>query len=169
MKMPMRLPFLLLFLLLSSCRLFNVSNTDGHDTEYPIREGQLITDSIVVIDDFPFSEEACAELVPENFANRSLPSGGRVPKLIVNSTACYSAKVLVMNDTGAPVDSFYQVFGIWGQKNGDKERGHLGYLIWSSSDSIFSLPRQTYTWKITFDYGRSQSLKLVALVDWPLD
>jgi hypothetical protein len=164
------LPILWAILALCGCKLFSVSDSDDDDyKDFPKWNGRVITDSIAVIDDFHFSEAACAELIPEDFANRPLPDTGRVPKLIVNSIACYKAKVVIENDTGAVVDSFAQVFGIWGQKDGEKEKGHLGYLIWEPSDSLSALPRQTYSWHITLDFGKSQTLKLVALVDWPVE
>lgn len=129
--------------------------------------GALITDTQVVIDDFHFSEAACAELIPEGFANRPAPTQLPAPMLIVNSTACYRADVTVLDEAQAPVDSFSQVFGIWGQRNGDKERGHIGYLVWDPPDSLSHVTPHTYSWRIRMDFGEGRKLKFRALVDWP--
>jgi hypothetical protein len=153
---------------LAGCSLFAVSGDGDGEVEDPYANaGALITDSAVVIDDFHFSEAACAELVPGGFANMPKPDSGQGIALLVNSIACWKADVKVVDSNNAVVDSFTQAFGIFGQRDGEKERGHVGYLVWKPGNHGVTVWPGTYLFRIRFDFGAGRKLALRALVPWP--
>lgn len=177
--MKLRLGLLVLLLATSfvgtGCSLFAVASDDAIDEDPQASAGALITDSSVVIDDFYFSEAVCAEFVQSadsngsdgGFANEPKPDSGTGIALIVTSIACWKAQVIVFDSNEVAIDSFAQTFGIFGQRDGDKERGHVGYLTWKPSERNLNPAAGNYLWRIRFDFGLNRKLPLRAWVPWP--
>lgn len=160
--------FVLSFALLGTgCSLFELEDKEQNTNPDENSAGALITDSSVVIDEFHFSEALCAEFMPDNFANPPKPDSGEGISLIVTAIACWRAEVVVYDEQDVPVDSFSQIFGIFGQRDGDKERGHVGYLNWKPAERGLNPASGIYLWRIRFDFGSNQRLPLRAWVPWP--
>lgn len=128
-----------------------------------VDEGQLLVDSAVVIDRFHFSRAACDELMAGGPADAGSLPAGSVTRLAVTAIACWSATVKVEDSTGKAVVAFTRRFDIPGRKDGDKERGELGYLAWDGKDAAGNaVPPGAYLWRIDFFFGSERSIRFRA-------
>lgn len=135
---------------------------DGEEADPP-DEGQLLVDSSVVIDWFPFSRAACDEVLPDVFDGIDSVPAGTVARLAVNSIACYAASIRIEDSLGVPVRSLERYFDIPGRVDGDKERGVVGYLAWDGKDAAGApVPPGAYLWKIEFRFGAGRSVRFRA-------
>jgi hypothetical protein len=135
-------------------------------TDSTVDRSYLVTDTSVTLDAYAFYSAACDEVIPEGSGNAARPEPGQGIALTVVATSCWQASVQVTNSNGVVVDSFSQTFGIWNRKDGDKERGEVGYLVWTGHQGDSVAPHGTYVWHIRFDFGQSRILPLRALIDW---
>lgn len=127
--------------------------TSGSPTD-PGGQGFLTVDSSLVIDDLPFFNAACNEVVPAGVPNSDTLFPGDSLRVRVTSTACYYVYISIEDSTGREVRSLDRYFRIYGRLDGEKDRGVVGYLGWDARDAAsVPLPPGRYLWKMEFDFG----------------
>jgi hypothetical protein len=132
----------------------------GGEEPDPPDEGQLLVDSALVLDRFPFSRAACDEVLPDGFANADSLPPGTAARLAVNSIACYAASIRIEDSLGAPVRALERYFDIPGRDDDDKERGVIGYLAWDGKDEAGAdVPPGAYLWRLEFRFGAGRSVR----------
>jgi hypothetical protein len=129
----------------------------------PPDEGKLLVDSFEVIDKFRFSRAACDEVLPDTFVNADTLPPDATTRLVITSTACYAVGIRIEDSLGAPVRALQYFFDIPGRKDGDKERGEIGYLPWDGRDaSGRAVPPGAYLWRLEFRFGGGRSARFRA-------
>jgi hypothetical protein len=134
----------------------------------PPDEGQWIIDSGQVLSEFPFSQAACAEVFPSGSANSdSLPTGTAAAVRIV-STACYHARIAVVDSTDDTLRTFSTRFGIVNRTDDEKNRGVVGYVAWNGEDDKgMAVAAGRYLWRMEFDFGAGRVRKFRADIILP--
>lgn len=126
-------------------------------------EGPMALDTEIVIDDFAFSSAACAEVAPSG-SEPADTAGPPVARLVVTSTACYAVTAGIEDSLGAPVRTLRARFAIANRRDGDKDRGAVGYLAWDGRDAGGTpAPPGEYLWRLAFDFGSGRALRWRAL------
>lgn len=121
-------------------------------------DGIFFADSLIVLSEFNYSDSACAEVLPDSFANSDVRPAEPVV-VQVTSISCYAAHVDVVDSALAPVRSFTAYLKIYSH-DGDKNRGHLSYIGWDGRDDKGApAPLGKYRMRIRFDFGAGHSTK----------
>jgi hypothetical protein len=122
-------------------------------------DGIYFADSNIVLDAVNYSDAGCAEVLPPSFANADSVPAGSAAVVTVIATACYAARVDIVDSAGAAVRSLDRYFKVYGH-DGDKNRGHPGYLGWDGRDDK-GLPaaKAKYRWRIAFNLGAGHVIK----------
>lgn len=134
----------------------------------PEGEGAWILDFERTIDDFSFSESACAGMpLRGNPAADSVPDDAAAAVRII-STACYLARVHVENPAGDTVRFFESRFEILHRTDEEKNRGAVGFIVWDGRDeSGTRVPDGRYLWRMEFDFGAGRLRKFRADIPLP--
>jgi hypothetical protein len=120
----------------------------------PVEEGLFITDTNYTLDEFPFDSSDCAEVFPAGSISSDTRDPDAVASLRLISTACYHARVRVLNSDKDTVRAFDSRFAIFNRTEGEKNRGVVGYLSWDGRDDEGkAVPEGRYVWRMEFDFG----------------
>jgi hypothetical protein len=120
----------------------------------PDSQGFLTVDSNLVIDGLPFSSARCDEVAPAGSPNSDTLFPGDSLRVRVTSTACYAVRIAILDSAGREVRGLDRRFRIHGRRDGEKDRGAVGYLGWDGRDErALPLPRGRYLWRLEFDFG----------------
>lgn len=146
--MRIRLACLAAILSLSSC--------DDAPTSPVARPepGIWILDSNVVLDEFPFRADACAEVFPSgSYSSDSVPPG-TVAHVRVVSTACWKLTARVVDSDSDTVRILEPRFGLFHRTEDEKNRGVVGFAAWDGKDGAGKdLGPGRYLWRMEFDFG----------------
>jgi hypothetical protein len=120
----------------------------------PVDEGIFITDTGYTLDEFPFDSSDCAEVFPAGSISSETRDPDAAASLRLISTACYHARVRVIDAVKDTVRTFDSRFAIFNRTEDEKNRGVVGYLSWDGKDDAGqAVPEGVYLWRMEFDFG----------------
>ncbi|MDB5102864.1 MAG: hypothetical protein JWP91_553 [Fibrobacteres bacterium] len=126
-------------------------------------EGPWITDSVYTLDEFPFGSDACLEVFPAGSVNSETRGPDAAAALRIIATACYHARVTVIDSAKDTVRTFDSRFGIFNRTEEEKNRGVVGYVSWDGKDDLgIPVPRGRYLWRMDFDFGSGRTRRFRA-------
>jgi hypothetical protein len=129
----------------------------GHDNAliYPVdTPGPWILDSVYVLDEFRYSDSACAEVFPPGSATADTLAAGSAAYVRLVTTSCYSLTVRVVDSDSDTVRTFSTRFAIFNRSEGEKNRGVSSFAAWDGKDDQGKpLGAGRYLWHMDFDFG----------------
>jgi hypothetical protein len=116
-------------------------------------------DSLVVFDQVGYETGTCAELVSEGSEANLNPTTPWYLQVV--STSCWRAEVALVDESGDTLKTWNTAFGIYDRKEGEKERGRQGWIVWNGKDAEgVNAPKGRYAMHVQFDFGRSRTLQV---------
>lgn len=120
----------------------------------PVDDGIFITDTNYILDEFPFDSSDCEEVFPAGSIGSATRDPDAAASLRLISTACYHARVRVIDAARDTVRTFDSRFAIFNRTEAEKNRGVVGYLSWDGKDDAGkAVPEGVYLWRMEFDFG----------------
>jgi hypothetical protein len=131
-------------------------------------DGMWVLDTAFTLDEFNYDSAACAEVFPGGSVNVDAVPANAAAYLRVRSTACYHARVRVINADSDTVRTFETRFAIFNRTEGEKNRAMLGFLAWDGKgDGGAALPAGEYLWRMEFDFGAARIRKFRTVFTLP--
>jgi hypothetical protein len=116
--------------------------------------GPWILDSAYTLDEFPYRDDACAEVFPQGSASADSVPAGAVASLRLTVTACYALTVRVVDADSDTVRTFSTRFAIFNRTEGEKNRGVPSFASWDGLDDKGDrMGPGRYLWRMEFDFG----------------
>ncbi|MDB5048751.1 MAG: hypothetical protein JWO30_1822 [Fibrobacteres bacterium] len=131
-------------------------------------DGIWILDSAYTLDEYPFQTAACEEVFPAGSMNVDSVPPEAVAHLRIRATACYHARVRVVDSDSDTVRTFETRFGIFNRSEEEKNRGVVGFLVWDGKDDQGgTAPPGEYLWRMEFDFGSGRIRKFRTVFSVP--
>lgn len=134
----------------------------------PAEAGIWILDSAYTLDEFPYQAAACAEVFPEGSYSSESILADAAAHLRLIATACYHARVRVVNADSDTVRTLETRFGIFNRSESEKNRGVVGFLAWDGKDDQGrTAPAGEYLWRMEFDFGLGRIRRFRTVSEMP--